>query len=288
MKSLNLKSHAKINLTLLIKNKNKNNRHNLKSIMQTVSLKDKIKLKKNKKIICKTNAKNIPTNEENLAVKAAKIFFNHLNLKAGVLIKIKKKIPTKAGLAGASSNAAATLLGLNKLYKTNLCKTKLLSLAKKVGSDVSFLICGGTSLVKGTGELIFPLKPLKNCYFLIVKPNFSISTKKAYEKFDEIKKNNNNKFLTEKILNSINNNKEIKKTAKFFFNDFEQIFKKDSKIFKIKKQMIEKGAISSILTGSGSCVFGVFGNKKKAKSAKKYFKKQKFLTFLCKPIKKYF
>lgn len=288
MKKLNLKSYAKINLSLLIGDKTKNNYHNLKSIMQTVSLKDKIKLKKNKKIICKTNSKNIPTNEENLAVKAAKIFFNHLNLNTGVLIKIKKKIPTKAGLAGASSNAAATLLGLNKLYKTNLCKKTLLNLAKKIGSDVCFLICGGTSLVKGTGDLVFPLTPLKECYFLIVKPNFNISTKNAYEKFDQIKKSNVNFGLTEKILNFINQNEKIKKTAKFFFNDFEQVFEKNSEIFKIKKQMFEKGAISSILTGSGSCVFGVFNNKKKAKLAKKYFKKQKLLTFLCTPIKKYF
>ena len=288
MKSLNLKSYAKINLSLLIGQKTKNNYHNLKSVMQTVSLKDKIKLKKNKKIICKTNVKNIPTNEENLAVKAAKVFFNHLNLNSGVLIKIKKKIPTKAGLAGASSNAAATLLGLNKLYKKNLSKKTLLNLAKEIGSDVSFLICGGSALVEGTGGLVFQLNPLKKCYFLIVKPNFSISTKKAYEKFDEIKKSNINSSLTQKILNSINQNEKINKTAKYFFNNFEQIFKKDSEIFKIKKQMLKKGAISSILTGSGSCVFGVFKNKKEAKLAKKYFKKQKFLTFLCTPIKKYF
>lgn len=288
MKSLKLKSYAKINLTLLIENKTKNNYHNLKSVMQTISLKDKIKLKKHKKIICKTNNKNIPTNQENLAVKAAEVFFNHLNLNEGVLIKIKKKIPTKAGLAGASSNAAATLLGLNKLYKTNLSKKILLNLAKKVGSDVAFLIFGGTSLVKGTGDLIFPLNPLKKCWFLVVKPDFSISTKTAYEKFDEIKKNNNKNNLTEQILNSINGNEKINKTAKFFFNDFEKIFKKNSEIFKIKKQMLKKGAISCILTGSGSCIFGTFNDKNKAKIAKKYFKKQKLLTFLCTPIKKYF
>lgn len=289
MKRLKLNSYAKINLNLKILNKRPDGYHNIKSIIQTISLKDKIKLKKSKKIICKTNTKNIPTNEKNLAFKAAKIFFNHTNIKSGVKIKIKKKIPTQSGLAGGSSNAAATLIGLNELYKSNLTNSELINLAKKIGADVSFLLFGGTALVQGTGELIKNIKPIKNCYILIVKPNFNISTKEAYLKYDitsnELEKKTNSNFV-EDLRFAIEKEKNLKEIKNFLINDFEKILKNEN-IIEIKKEMLKKGAVCCSLTGSGSAIFAIFKEENKAKLAKKFFKKQKLKTFITTPIRKY-
>ncbi len=285
MKSLKIKSYCKINLALLIKNKRKDNYHEINSIMQTISLFDIIKLKKNNKLSCKTNVKSIPTDEQNLAVKAANVFFNNVKTSKKVKIKIKKKVPTKAGLGGGSSNAAFVLLGLNKLFKTNLEKKTLLKLAEKIGADVPFFIYGGTAVVEGLGEIVKKIKPIKNFYIVLVKPNFGVDTKKAYEKYDELKIKE--KKSIEKIILSISKGEKIEKIAKNLFNDFEKVIENKT-IFEIKNKMKEYGALSCNLTGSGSCVFAIFEDKTKAKKAKKLFKKEKFKTFLCKPIEKIF
>ncbi len=284
MKHIKLKSYAKINLSLKINNKCNNGYHNISSVMQTISLHDTVKLKKNKKIICKVNVKSIPVDENNLAVKAAKKFFEYLNLNYGVKIIIKKKIPIESGLAGGSSNAATVLLGLNKLYKTNLNRTTLLKIASQIGSDVPFLISGGTALVEGTGDKIYNIKSIQKCFILVVKPKLNISTKEAYLKYDSLKivqnKSNNS------LISAINQEEEIDNVAKFFFNDFEVILNEDF-VRKIKKAML-KHAVSCNLTGSGSAFFGMFLKKSKAKIIKKIFKNQRLLSFICTPTEKYF
>ena len=289
MKNIKLNSYAKINLALSIEHKRKDGYHEIKSIMQTISLHDIIKLKKNTKIICKINIKNIPTDEKNLAVKAAKTFFNYTKIKGGVKISIKKHIPTKAGLGGGSSNAAFVLLGLNNLYETKLEKQILLKLAEKIGADVPFLVCGGTSYVKGIGENVKQIKPITNFYIVLVKPNFEIKTKEAYSKYDKFYSKNKTlkKDSITNLIMSIYSEKKIEKISNFFFNDFEKIL--NFKIIdKIKNKMKKLKALSCNVTGSGSCLFATFQNLKTAKKAAKYFKKEKLKTFICHPIKKYF
>ena len=288
MRSLKFKSYAKINLTLAIKNKRNDGYHNINSVMQTITLKDKIKLKKDNKISCKINVKNIPTNEKNLAIKAAKIFFESLKIPFGVKIYIKKKIPIESGLAGGSSNAAAVLVGLNKLYKTNLNKKNLLELAIKIGADVPFLISGGTALVKGKGEIIYDLNPFNRCQILIIKPKFSVSTKEAYLKFDKFFNDRNFSYdLTENLTLAIKKNQSLEKTTKLFFNDFENVLEKDF-VSKLKHIMFKNKALCCNLTGSGSAFFAIFKNKKNAKFAKKILKSEEMLTFLCTTKEKYF
>ena len=288
MSSLKFKSYAKINLTLALKNKRNDGYHNINSVMQTITLHDDIKLKKDKKISCKINVKNIPTNENNLAIKAAKIFFECLNIPFGVRIYIKKKIPIESGLAGGSSNAAAVLVGLNKLYKTNLTKKNLLELAIKIGADVPFLISGGTALVKGKGEIIYNLNPFNKCQILIIKPKFSVSTKEAYLKFDNFFNNKNfNYDLTENLTFAIKEKQALEKTTKLFFNDFENVLEKDF-VCKLKYKMLKNNALCCNLTGSGSAFFAIFKDKKSAKLAKKILKSEKMLTFLCTTKEKYF
>ncbi len=285
MKSLKIKSYCKINLALLIKEKRKDNYHEINSVMQTISLFDTIKLKKNNKLLCKTNIKDIPTDEKNLAVKAANIFFNYVKTPKKVKITIKKRVPTKAGLGGGSSNAAFVLLGLNKLFKTNLERKTLLKLAEKIGSDVPFFIYGGTCVVEGLGEIVRKIKPIKNFHIVLVKPNFGVNTKQAYEKYDELEIKEIRSI--EKIILSISKEKKIEEMAKNLFNDFEKVVK-NKIIFEIKKKMIDYGALCCNLTGSGSCVFAIFKDKTKAKKAKKLLEKEKFKTFFCKPIEKIF
>lgn len=285
MKSLKIKSYCKINLALLIKNKRKDNYHEINSIMQTISLFDTIKLKKNNKLSCKINIKNIPTDEKNLAIKAANTFFDYVETSKKVKIIIKKRVPTQAGLGGGSSNAAFVLLGLNKLFKANLKKQTLLKLAEKIGADVPFFIYGGTAFVEGLGEIVKKIKPLKDFYIVLVKPNFGMNTKKTYEKYDELKIKE--KKSIEKIILSISQEEKIEEITKNLFNDFEKVIKSKI-IFEIKNKMKNYGALCCNLTGSGSCVFAIFKDKTKAKKAKKLFKKEKFKTFLCKPIEKIF
>ena len=291
MKNLKIKSYCKINLALLIKNKRQDNYHEIKSIMQTISLHDTIKIKKNNKLSCKINIKNIPTDEKNLAVKAANVFFNYVKTSKKVKIKIKKRVPTKAGLGGGSSNAAFVILGLNKLFKTNLNKKTLLKLAEKIGSDVPFFIYGGTAIVEGLGEIVKKIKPIKNFFIVLVKPNFEISTKEAYSKYDELKKyyklKNQEKKSIEKIILSISQEEKIDKITKNLFNDFEKVINNKT-TYRIKSKMIDCVALSCNLTGSGSCVFAIFDDKRKAKKARKLLKKEKFKTFFCTPIEKIF
>lgn len=285
---LKLKSFAKINLCLALKEKRKDGYHNIESVMQTISLHDNIKLKKYKKTLCKIKNiefKKIPTNENNLAIKAANLFFSFLNLKYGVKIIITKNIPTKAGLGGASSNAAAVLCGLNILYKTNLNYKTLIYLAKKIGADVPFFIKGGTASAQGIGEKINNINPIKKCYIVIVKPNFSISTKEAYKIYSKMKPFEDGGIKN--LISKIENNKNFEEMSKCMFNNFEQVLNIEE-IFKIKNKMLNLGAKASMLTGSGSCIFAIFSEKIKAKLAKNFFKKQSLKSFLCTPIKKYF
>ncbi len=287
MNSLKLKSYAKINLTLSIKNKRDDGYHNISSIMQTITLHDIIKLKKQKNITCKTNAQNIPTDERNLAIKAAKIFFNDLKIPFGVKIQIKKKIPIESGLAGGSSNAATVLVGLNKLYGLNLTKKSLLNLAIKIGADVPFLISGGTALVEGKGELIHNLNPLKKCHILVIKPTFSISTREAYLRFDNFFNGRNLTFNSDKNSTlAFEKEKSLEETTKLFFNDFEKVLNENF-VLNTKNKMLKNKALCCNLTGSGSAFFAIFKNKQNAKLAKKLFKNEKMLTFLCYPKKKY-
>lgn len=289
MKNLKLISYAKINLALLIKNKRSDGYHEIESVMQTISLHDTIKLKKNKDIICKTNVKNIPTDEKNFAVKAAKIFFKHTKIDGGVKIKIKKNIPTEGGLGGGSSNAAFVLLGLNRLYKTKLEKNTLLKLSEKIGADVPFFICGGTAYINGIGEKIENINSIENFYIVLIKPNFGIKTKDAYIKYDEFynKNKKSEKSSIENLILSINGEKKIEEISKFFFNDFEKILNFEI-IKEIKNKIKNLNALSCNITGSGSCLFATFKKIKYAKKAMKFLKKEKIKTFLCYPIKKYF
>lgn len=261
-------SPAKINLSLDIIKKREDGYHELKMIMQTVSLYDEIEIKKNKNITIDSNKKNIPLNNKNLAWKAAELFFHHTKINEGCDIYINKKIPDGAGLGGGSSNAATVLLALNEIYNTNLQKETLIKMAVKIGADVPFFILKGTCLAEGIGEKLTKIENNTNPYILIYKPEFSISTKWAYE---NVNLNSKPKYNIDKIVDNL-------KTKNYDFKDIFNYLELVSiteypEIENIKNKMIKFGAKASIMSGSGSSVFGIFDNETQAKKAFENFDK---------------
>lgn len=282
MQELVLKAYAKINLALAIQNKRSDGYHNLSTIMQTVSIYDRVTLKKSNQITCNINNDFIPSGEKNIAFKAAKVFFEFTGIDAGVDIVIDKKIPYGAGMGGGSADAAAVFLGLNKLYCANVSENSLVQLASKVGADVPFLLKGGTALAEGIGEIITNIKPLPECNILIVKPSISVSTVDAYNEYDK---------LADETKNSVNylipylEQGDLDGLCCGLFNDFERVVA-GTTINKIKGQMMARGALTSCMTGSGSAVFGIYRDFETADGARIEFEKGGFLSFVCEPVKK--
>lgn len=239
-----LKSFAKINLGLEIRERRTDGFHNLSTIMQSVSLFDLIKISKINlnKIFVECN-KNVCKMKENLAYKTAKIIFDLINPNFGIKIEIQKNIPTGAGLGGGSSNAAAVIFGMNKILNLNFSKNKIIEICKKLGSDVPFCYFGGTMLCRGKGEILSKINSLPECQFLLKFNNQKNYTKNLFNKFDDFTNNNfeNNK-LKIKILKDAILSGNIDKLSKKCFNDFE-------KIIKISPNWH--------LTGSGSAIFKI-------------------------------
>lgn len=264
---------AKINLSLDIIKKREDGYHELKMIMQTVSLYDKIDIEISDKMVLSSNKNDIPLDERNLVWKAADLFFNYTKISKKCSIYIEKNIPDGAGLGGGSSDAATTLIALNEIFKTNLSENILKRLAVKIGADVPFFIIKGTCLAEGIGEKLTKIENKTNPYILIYKPEFSISTKWAYE---NLKLNNKPFYDIDKIIGNLKNEQY---NFEDIFNYLEDVsIPHFSQIKDVKNTMKNLGATASMMSGSGSSVFGIFNDKIKAKQAFEYFEKSR--TFL--------
>lgn len=274
MNSIVLKAKAKINLTLDAVGKRENGYHDLRMIMQTVNLHDTISIKKTKTpgIKMATNLHWLPRDEKNIAYKAAKLFLEEANIKSGIYINIYKRIPVAAGLAGGSTDAAAVLVGLNKLFEKHYSKKKLMEMGLKLGADVPFCIMRGTVLAEGIGEILTPLPVIPYTYVVLAKPNISVSTASVYGalKLDEIKKHPETDLVVEAIK---------KQDMDFVINHMSNVLeevtiKMHPEIENIKQDMIKLGAQGSMMSGSGPTVFGIFKTKEQALEATEYFKQQ--------------
>lgn len=251
MKQIKVTCPAKINLTLEIVNKREDDFHNIKSIMQMISLYDYLDIELEEsnetQIILTGNSKEIPYNESNLVYKAAKLFLEKINKKAQINIYIDKHIPVSAGLAGGSTDAAGTIFGLNELFARPLDKEDLHEICAKLGSDLNVCFEGGTILATSRGEKIEKLPSISSDVTLIKPKHLGISAKEAYTKYanKEIKPKYN---MTEKMIEAINHNKNIKE---FLYNDLEySVFDDYEELQKIKKAIP-----NSIMSGSGSTYF---------------------------------
>lgn len=289
MQSIKLKAPAKINLILDIVGKRKDGYHNLRSVMQTISIFDYITLTVNGEksefpdISITCNDPNIPTDKRNIAYKACRAFINTVGEVPfdSIEIYIDKHIPSGAGLAGGSADGAAVILGLNSLCGDLLSTDELCKIGASVGADVPFCIVGGTALCEGIGDKITPLKPLPDCEIIVVKPEISISTPLSYKRFDELENPRLSDFDT--FMNALNygNLKSISKTLSNSLEDVTDV----SIIQDIKNEMLMFGALGCVMTGSGSAVFGIFDNNEKARKCADKFSGRMFCE-ICLPEKR--
>lgn len=264
---LTLKAPAKINWLLKVLGRRNDGYHEIESIIQKICLYDVISFKSSEDLTLKTDLQ-IPT-EQNLVYKAAVLLKKECGVFAGAEIRLKKGIPVAAGLGGGSSDAASTLLGLNRLWSLELSCNELNVFAEQLGSDVPFFLNGPLAFVNGRGENVTDYRPVKSVNILLVKPPVSVSTRWAYENLKLTKRTtgvNNIKLFVHSIR------KVELKGSSSFHNDLEPVaIKTFPVIADIKERMIGEGAILSMMSGSGPTVFGVFGSAKEARDASKVF-----------------
>ena len=275
MKSIELKSRAKINLSIDVLGKREDGYHLVEMIMQTIDLYDIIKITENDidEININSNSLDIPLNKNNIVYKAAEVLKERFNIKSGLNIFIQKNIPVAAGMAGGSCNAAAVLVGLNKLWNLKLSEKQLQEIGLALGADVPFCISGNAALAQGIGEELTYIKGLpKDTSILICKPNLFVSTKDVYQglDLDNIKDRPDNKLLI-KCLEEGN----IKVLSENMVNVLESVTSKmHEEILDIEKVMLDNNALGSMMSGSGPTVFGLFEKEEDAiKGKEKLLKK---------------
>ena len=267
-----LKSLAKINLGLDVIGRRENGYHDVRMVMQTIYLYDDVTVKKTEEpgIVVKTNLSYLPVNEDNIAYKAAKMLIDEFGIEQGVEITLNKHIPVAAGLAGGSSNAAAVLVGMNRIFDLKLSQKDMMERGVKLGADVPYCVMRGTVLAEGIGEVLTPLPPMPKCYILIAKPGINVSTKVVYEKLDS--KPIENHPDIDAIIEGLEQS-DVYKVAESLGNVLEAVTIEDYPIIEdIKDAMKEAGALNAMMSGSGPTVFGIFDDKKVAKEAKEKIK----------------
>lgn len=274
------RSYAKINLTLDVLAKREDGYHDIKMIMQTVSLFDLIITDKTDRgISISTNLRYLPNNDKNIAFKAADAFFRETGIHRGAKIIIHKNIPVAAGLAGGSGNCAAVLTAVNMLYGNILPKDKLYEIGASLGADVPYCFDGGTQLAEGIGEVLTPLSPMPNAYILLVKPAVNVSTGAIYSQIDSSPMMEHPD--TESMIRSIEA-QNLNDIAGALCNVMESVTEKLYPVIGgIKKKMLLNGALGAVMSGSGPTVFGIFDDFKKAKASADSFSlqfKDVFLT----------
>lgn len=269
MYEMRLKALAKINLGLDVIRRREDGYHEVKMIMQTIRLYDRIVMRKRRepKIQVKTNLFYLPENENNLVYKATKLLIEEFKIQQGVQIDLQKFIPVAAGMAGGSSDAAAVLYGMNRMFHLGLSLEELMERGVKIGADVPYCLMRGTALAEGIGEQLTKLSPVPQCKILIAKPAISVSTKFVYEnlKLDENTVHPDIDLLIQDI-----ETKNLADMAAHMGNVLESVTIPNYPVIaQIKEQMIKDGALNAMMSGSGPTVFGIFDDKEKAEVAYK-------------------
>lgn len=280
MDKIIVKARAKINLSLDILGKREDGYHNVKMLMQTVELHDSVLIsKRDEGIKVKCNLQYVPTDNRNVVYKAAAFMIEEYKINSGIYINLKKNIPVSAGLGGGSADAAAVLEGINLLFELNLSKEQLMNIGSRFGSDIPYCLIGGTALAEGIGEKLTMLPSLPKSTVLICKPSTHISTSYVYSNFDlsKVRQHPDTEFL----INAIKEG-NIKALAGNMKNVLETVTAVERPIINdIKNVLIGNGAQGTVMSGSGTCVFGFFENRYKALQAAnklKRFSKEIFVT----------
>ena len=259
---MHIKTPAKVNLCLDITAKRPDGYHELCMIMQEIPLYDDITVENADEITVSCNLPYIPCNETNLAHKAAVAFFEYTKIPGGAKIFLQKNIPSGAGLGGGSSNAAGVITALNEIYEAGLSTSECMEIGTKIGADVPYFMLGGTCLAEGIGEKLTMLMSNFSCRIVLAKPPFSVSTKWAYQNFDI--NSVTHRPDTKAMISALRCN-DLQAVADNMINVLElPVISQYLSIEKYKKTMLNHGAINSIMTGSGSAVFGLFDDEERA------------------------
>ena len=265
--SIVLKSYGKINLGLDVLRRREDGYHEVRMIMQTVGLYDLLTMKKTKedKITMTCNLSFLPTDERNLVYKAVKLIKDKYQIKEGVSIELSKRIPVAAGMAGGSSNCAAALKGMNELFDLGLSVDELCEIGVTLGADVPYCIWGGTALSEGIGEKLSRVDAMPKCYILIAKPGISVSTAFVYQNLDlaGLSKHPDIDGMLECLKQ-----KDLRGICDRLENVLESVTTKEYPIIeKVKKHLMEQGAMGALMSGSGPTIFAIFKDKKTADNA---------------------
>lgn len=264
---MRLQAFAKINLGLDVLGKREDRYHEVRMIMQTIRMYDQLDMRKSVEpgIHLTTNKKYIPVDENNLVWRAAKLMMDTCGIIEGVSIHLHKVIPVAAGMAGGSSDAAAALVGMNRMFHCGLSKEKLMELGVQIGADVPYCVLRGTALAEGIGEKLTVLPPMPDCWILIGKPGISVSTKYVYTTLD---------LNTDTVHPDIDGMKKALEDGNLYGitermgNVLQDVtIPAYPEVERIKEQMKALGAVNAMMSGSGPTVFGIFDNEEKAQKA---------------------
>lgn len=280
-KSVTVLAPAKLNLSLDVVGTLPNGYHDLDMVMQTIDLYERLELRRSQYLNLRMPGSFVPVNDKNTAVKAAIAFFNYTGLLAGVDITIHKKVPVRAGMAGGSADAAGVLVGLNELYGARLSMSELCAIGAGIGADVPFALMGGTCRVRGVGDLIKPLPPCPDCWFVVVMPSVGISTPEAFQRYDQ--------------MGSLVHPDCDKQEAAVRADDLSGVCAAAGNALEhcsgatetpsICALLNENGALTSLMTGSGAAVFGVFEQEEQAKAAADALRGEYKQVYLARPTR---
>lgn len=285
MNRITERAYAKINLALDVLRRRPDGYHEVRMVMQTIHLYDKLTLSKTQDnvISLTTNLPFLPGNENNLVYRAIDLFRNTYGIDCGIRATLEKRIPIAAGMAGGSSDAAAALRAMNEMFHTRLSLEELQALGVKLGADIPYCLMGGTALAEGIGEKLTSLPPAPACSCLVVKPNFHLSTKLVYENLS-LNENSSHPDV-DAMLDAIHND-DYRQMTTSIGNILESVsIRLHPEIDTIKQQMLELGADCALMSGSGPSVFGLFEHRQVAERAYRQFRigpygKQTFLSYL--------
>ncbi len=269
MDKIQLKALAKINLGLDVLRRREDGYHEVKMIMQTINLYDELEIRKVKQpgIQVKTNLYYLPTNENNLVYKAAKLLMEEFRIRDGICIQLQKKIPVAAGMAGGSSDGAAVLWGINQMYGLGLSRRGLMERGVKLGADVPYCVLRGTALAEGIGEKLRTLPSMPKCYLLIAKPGISVSTRFVYENLHANDLRPEQHPDVDAMIEALEK-KDLALLGSRMGNVLEEVtIPAHPVIREIKTCMMEAGALGAMMSGSGPTVFGIFENQARARKA---------------------
>lgn len=278
-------AYAKLNLTLDILGKRPDGYHDLRMVMTSVDLQDRITVSVggSEGINLSSNLHFLPKNESNLAIKAVNSFVRATGIDVCSMdIDIQKTIPVCAGMAGGSSDGAAMLRIMRKHFAPDMPIRELCTIGEQVGSDVPYCVLGGTALVEGRGERLTPVSPLPECYFVICKPPFPISTP---ELFAQVRVKRLRCHPDTAGMVRALEQKDLEGVAHRLYNAFEEVLpRKYAAVFELKDQLLENGAMAASMTGSGSTVYGVFHDRQRALDAADAMKQFCSATFYSQPV----